>query len=35
MTRFTTHSDVAPSQAEDQRFLQHPAQQPNRQFRSL
>ncbi len=35
LTRFTTHSDVTPGQTEDQSLLQHSAQQPNRQFRSL
>jgi len=35
LTRFTTHSDVTPGQTEDQSLLQHSAQQPNLQFRSL
>ena len=35
LTRFTTHSDIASSQTEDQGLLPHPAQKPNRQFRSL
>src|SRR5439155_20660763 len=35
LTRFTTHPDVTPCQTEDQSLLQHSAQQPNLQFRSL
>jgi hypothetical protein len=35
MTRFATHSDVTPDRTGDQSFLQHPAQQPDRQFRSF
>jgi small-conductance mechanosensitive channel len=34
-TRFATHSDVTPNQTGDQGLLEHPAQQPDRQFRSL
>jgi small-conductance mechanosensitive channel len=33
-TRFASHSDVTSNQTGDQSLLQHPAQQPDRQFRS-
>jgi small-conductance mechanosensitive channel len=34
LTRFAAHSDVTSNQTGDQSLLQHPAQQPDRQFRS-